>query len=125
MIQSLGFFGFLGRSHDLRQLDTALREVDLHPRLVPEAVKLALLKVVKGTPQGQDFRPAASLLAYCMLGAEGFAGANGEAAALHEEGRIERALVAGESTDAKIVLLALHAKVIQPSVVATFGLESG
>ncbi|ESR22711.1 hypothetical protein [Lutibaculum baratangense] len=120
----LGFFGFLGRSHDLRQLDAALRAFDLHPRIVPEAVKLALLRLVKDTPQGDDFRPAASLLAYCMLGPQGFAHANGEEATLEQEARIERALAAGQGTDAEIVLLALHAKVVQPSVVDLFDLRS-
>ena len=120
----LGLFGFLGRSTDLRQLDIALREFDLHPKIVPEAVKLALLKLVKDTPQGDDFRPAASLLAYCMLGPQGYAHGNGEEAALAEEARIERALMAGQGTDCEIVLLALHAKVIQPSVVELFDLSS-
>lgn len=120
----LGFFGFLGRSHDLRALDGALREADLHPRLVPEAVKLTLLRIVKGTPQGETFREPAALLAYCVIGPQGFANAHGEEATLQQEARIERALMAGQGTDAEIVLLALHAKIVQPSVVDLFDLRS-
>ena len=41
------------------------------------------------------------------------------------ERRIEAALDPGTTLDAKLVLLTLHARVIQPSVVADFGLESG
>jgi hypothetical protein len=36
---SLGLFGLFGRSLELRKFDKALRSVDLHPNLVPEAVK--------------------------------------------------------------------------------------
>ena len=48
----------------------------------------------------------------------------GEELALAVERRIEAALVSGDSFDAQLVLLTLHAKVIQPSVVERFGLES-
>jgi hypothetical protein len=40
------------------------------------------------------------------------------------ERRIEAALQFGESLDAQLVLLTLHAKVIQPSVVQAYGLET-
>jgi len=36
-----------GRSHDLRQLDQALRSVDVHPAVVPEAVKLTIVNLLK------------------------------------------------------------------------------
>lgn len=126
---SFGMFGIFGRSADLRQLDAALRALDLHPRLVPEAVKLTAVNLLKdrapgGEPAAQSYRAAAELLAYCMIGAEGFAGANDRALARAVEGRIAAALAAGTSLDAELVLLTIHAKVIQPSVVAAFGLES-
>jgi hypothetical protein len=59
-----------------------------------------------------------------MVGAEAFAGANAPELAVQVEKRIERALESGTDIDAKLVLLALHAKVIQPSVVDFFQLES-
>jgi hypothetical protein len=37
-MSSIGLFGIFGRSEDLRALDAALRAVDLHPKLVPEAI---------------------------------------------------------------------------------------
>jgi hypothetical protein len=126
---SIGFMGVFGRSCDLRELDQALRSVDLHPKMVPEAVKLtvcALLKDQAGSndPPPQAYRPAAEIVAYCMVGADVFAGANDVALALAVERRIEAALVAGDSLDAQLVLLTLHARVIQPSVVERFELES-
>lgn len=126
---SLGLFGIFGRSGDLRQLDQALRSLDLHPKLVPEAVKLTVCALLKEQVGGDDppprvYRPAAEIVAYCMIGPEGFAGANDAALALSVERRIEAAMVAGDSLDAQLVLLTLHARVIQPSVVERFALES-
>jgi len=126
---SLGFLGTFGRSSDLRQLDEALRSLDLHPKLVPEAVKLTVCALLKDhadsdDPPPQSYRPAAEIVAYCMVGPDAFAGTNAVELALAVEQRIDAALVAGDSLDAELVLLTLHARVIQPSVVARFGLES-
>lgn len=127
---SIGFLGLFGRSADLRQIDDGLRAVDLHPRLVPEAVKLTMSSLVgnaagEAEPGEAAYRRAARLVAYCMLGAEAFAAANGDEAAAAEESRIEAALLAGDGLDSALVLLTIHAKVIQPSVVAAFGLHTG
>jgi hypothetical protein len=127
---SIGFFGIFGRSAELRALDQALRAVDLHPKLVPEAVKLTAVRLLMEDAQGSEptdraYREAAEMIAYCMVGADAFAAANDEDLAESVERRIETALATGESLDAKLVLLTLHAKVIQPSVIEDFGLESG
>jgi hypothetical protein len=126
---SIGFMGVFGRSGDLRQLDQALRALDLHPKMVPEAVKLTACALLKdqtnsNDPPPESYRPAAEIIAYCMIGEGAYAGANGVEAALAVEQRIESALIAGDSFDAQLVLLTLHARVIQPSVVERFGLES-
>jgi len=126
---SIGFMGVFGRSQDLRSLDQALRSLDLHPKLVPEAVKLTVCALLKEQANGDEppphaYRPAAEIIAYCMIGPEAFAGANEVELALNVERRIEAALVAGDSLDAQLVLLTLHARVIQPGVVARFELES-
>jgi len=122
--------GIFGRSHDLRQLDQALRAVDVHPAVVPEAVKLTAVNLLKDDagdddPTPQSYRAAAEIMGYCMIGADAFAGTNGEDLAREVERRIEGALSAGEGLDAQLVLLTLHAGVIQPSVVQAYGLESG
>ena len=57
-----------------------------------------------------------------MIGAEGFAGANDVDLALRVGERIERAMEAGDSLDAQIVLVTMTARVIQPSVVERFEL---
>jgi len=126
---SFGFLGMFGRSADLRQFDQALRSVDLHPKLVPEAVKLTAVNLLKdhafgGDPAADAYPPAAALVAYCMIGAEAFAGANGAELTQQVESRIEAALAAEDSLDAQLVLLTVHAKVIQPSVVAHFSLTA-
>jgi len=127
-LSSIGLFGIFGRSSDLRQCDQALRSVDVHPRMVPEAVKLTMVRLLRDhageqEPQPPAYRPAAELVGYCMIGAEAFAGANDVTLAQQVERRIELALISGESLDAQLVLLTLHAKVIQPSVVHQFQLE--
>jgi hypothetical protein len=126
---SLGLFGIFGRSAELRELDKALRSVDLHPNLVPEAVKLTTVKLLRddatdGEPAPPSYRSAAEIIAYCMIGADAFAGANDSSLAAEVERRIEVALESGTSLDAKLVLLTLQAKVIQPSIVEFFQLES-
>ena len=125
---SLGLFGIFGRSSALREFDRSLRSVDLHPNLVPEAVKLTAVKLLKEQAAGSDpapqaYRAAVEIIAYCMIGADAFAAANGPEPAAEVERRIETALDQGTSVDAKLVLLTLHARVIQPSVVASFQLE--
>jgi hypothetical protein len=126
---SLGLFGIFGRSADLRQMDQALRSVDVHPRLVPEAVKLTAVALLKDhaigpEPAPQSYRAAAEIIAYCMIGAEAFTSANGEDLTHAVERRIEAALEKPEGLDAQLVLLTLHAKIIQPSVVHQFQIES-
>ena len=47
---SLGLFGIFGRSSNLRQLDQALHALDVHPQLVPEAIKLTVVNLLEDTP---------------------------------------------------------------------------
>ncbi len=103
--------------------------VDLHPKLVPEAVKLTAVNLLKddatnGDPAPAAYRSAAEIVGYCMIGADAFAGANGDELMHAVERRIDAALETDGSLDAQLVLLTLHAKVIQPSVVQHYGLES-
>ena len=126
---SIGFFGRFGRSASLRAFDTALRDVDLHPNLVPEAVKLTAVKMLieqtgREDPGAEAMGAAAEMIAYCLLGAETFAAANGDGLTGEVEQRIDAALASGTSLDAKLVLLTVHARIIQPSVVDDFKLET-
>src|SRR5271165_6043152 len=124
---SLGLFGVFGRSEDLRALDQALRAAGLHPALVPDAVKLAVLGVLRDArgdaPSAQDYSETAALLGYCALGRELYYETNGAAAVSVAEHRIEAALEAGEGFDASLLLLALHADLISPRVKESFQLE--
>jgi hypothetical protein len=126
---SLGFFGMFGRSSDLRQLDQALREVDLHPALVPEGVKLTIVNLMKDhwpneDPPGSAYLPLAGLFAYCVAGPGAFERTNGPERLADVEARIEAALEADDSLDAQLVLLAFHSKLVNPEVVERHGLSA-
>ncbi len=129
MLGLFGIFGLFGRSHELQRLDQALRGGGLHPRLVPEAVKLTALKLLKeavgANPSPRAYATVAELLGYCVLGAQGFTECNGPSLTEAVEARLAAALEAGDSLDARVVLLTLHASVIQSSVVERYGLEAG
>src|SRR4029453_12927964 len=56
----LGLFGRFGRSAELRELDKALRSVDLHPNLVPEAVKLTTVRLLREHAHDGDPAPPSS-----------------------------------------------------------------
>ena len=125
---SLGFLGMFGRSGDLRELDSALRGADLHPALVPEGVKLTIVNLMKDhwpdEPPPEAYRSVAQLFGYCIAGPQTFEQANGPERRLDAERRIEAALETGDSLDAQIVLMALHAKLISAEVVERFGLSA-
>ena len=126
---SLGLFGIFGRSPRLRQLDQSFRALDVHPRLVPEAVKLTIISLLEdhstgGEPAPQAYRAAAELVGYCIMGAGAFVSDDEPERLAEIERRIERALEFPSTLDAKLVLLTLHARVIQSSVIEHFQLES-
>jgi hypothetical protein len=120
-------FGLFLRSREMREFDHALRAAGLHPMLVTDAVKLTAIKLLKesGAVTPQSRSAAAALLAYCRQGADDFIQANGAALARTVEARIETAVEAGDSLDARLLLLALHAQAIDRSVVDRYGLSVG
>jgi DNA-binding NarL/FixJ family response regulator len=123
-----GFFGTsFGRSTELQTLDQALVDVGLPKRALPDAVKYAALRQLKEEMPGGKLPPAAyadaaELLGYCALGRDGFLDATDSARTQAVEARIETALQMTDSLDARLVLLTLHAGVIQASVVHAFDL---
>ncbi len=125
---SLGFLNMFGRSGALRQLDAALRGSDPHPALVPEGVKLTIVNLMKDhwpdEPPPQAYSSVAQLCSYCIAGPETFEQANGADATLDVERRIEAALETGDSLDARIVLMTLHAKLINAEVVDRYRLSA-
>lgn len=124
----LRLFSLFGRSAEQNALDDALRATGLHPLLVPEAVKLTVLRLHRRTGAAGSgaaaYGETAKLLAYCLLGHAGFLEANDTAAADLAEARVEAAVAAGESFDAKIILLALHAGLIAPDIAERFEIEA-
>jgi hypothetical protein len=122
----LRLFGLFGKSAAMNALDDALRAAGLHPLLVPEAVKITLIRQFGrngAAPQDAGFAEAAALLAYCMLGRAGFVESNGTPAADRAEQRVEAAIAAGDSPDARLILLALHAGLVAPDMADRFDVE--
>jgi hypothetical protein len=124
-----GFFALFGRSREVQRLGFALRAAGLHPALMPDAVKLTVLKLLTEEtgdkmPGEQPCAQAAELLAFCMLGPRNFTTANDPGRAGAARARLEAALEAGESLDARLVLLVLHAGVVEPNLVDRYGLHA-
>lgn len=120
-----GLLSLFGRSKDIQRLDDALRAAGLHPAVVPEAVKLTVLKLLGDRRQDpQALAEAAALLGYLMLGPDDYAAATDARACAAAEARLEAAVAAGDSLDAQLVLLTLQARLVQPAVVDRFGLEA-
>ncbi len=63
-----GFLGIFGRSYELKRLDQAVRAVGLHPLLVPDAVELTILKLLKEADRGASPAPRTYDAAAEMLG---------------------------------------------------------
>lgn len=123
----LGLFGLFGRAPEIQRLDSAVRAVGLHPRLVPDAVKIATVKLLRahgvaGPADGGTDR-AAELLAYCMIGPEEVAAATEARLAEAIGARVDAAAEAGQGLDAAIIMLTLQAGVAHPGVVERHGLE--
>lgn len=123
----LRLFDIFGRSSALRAVDDALRAAGVHPLLVPDAVKLTVNKLHStfGRAGNQDgaLPQSAQLLAYCILGHEQFAASNSDEAADRIDHRVETALDEGDTLDAKLILLALHAGLMAPEIVDRIDLE--
>lgn len=120
-------FSQWGRSRELRLLDEELRAAGLHPHLVPEAVKLTMLRLLKGAGGigRQGCGELSLLLAYCILGGGDFAETQGASVAAAMEQRLQTAIDSGDSLDAQLVLLALHAGLVDAAMVEAYGLEVG
>lgn len=124
-----GLFSLFGASAPQRRLDAALREVGVHPRLVPGAVKITVLRQIKASERDTGAHEAAcadaaQLLGYLMHGAEVFAEDNGAWARSEAEDRVAAAIGAGDSADARLILLALHAGIVTPEVIEEYQLEA-
>ena len=95
---------------------------------MPEGVKLTIVNLMNDRwpeePPPQAYALVAQLCGYCIAGPETFEQANGKEHTLEAERRIEAALEAGDSFDAQIVLMTLHAKLINAEVVERYGLSA-
>jgi len=120
----LGLFGLFGRAREIQALDAAIRAEGLHPRLVPDAVKMTVVRLVKSEGL-EDVTPAAPLLVQCIIGPEDHVDAVGPERAADVSARLDDAVETGDSLDARLVLLCMTAGIIHPDVVADHGLNLG
>ena len=126
----IGLFGIFGRAESLKALDQALREFDVHPRMVPEAVKIATVKLLQTASRAAsklrdaDYTNASELLGYAILGHDQFVASNSLGVADRVEKRLEAAIAAGDDLDANIILLALHSGIIHPEIADRFDIET-
>ena len=125
----LSVFGIRGRPKEVHRLSDALRDAGIHPALVPDSVKIAVIKLLRENDGGKiadidtSCEEAAPMVAYCMLGRDDYADVNDVAAADEVENRLRLAIDSGESLDAQLAMLTLLARVTHPDVVDTFDLE--
>ncbi|MFA7430490.1 MAG: hypothetical protein WCZ23_10070 [Rhodospirillaceae bacterium] len=121
----LGLFGLFGRAPEIQALDVAVRAVGLHPRLVPDAVKIATVKLLRahGAMGAADTARAAELLAYCMIGPDELAAATDARLAQDVGARIDAAADDGEGVDPSLIMLTVQAGVMQPQVMERHGLR--
>ena len=125
----LSVFGIRGRPKEVHRLSDALRDAGIHPALVPDSVKIAVIKLLCENDGGKiadidtSCEKAAPMVAYCMLGRDEYADVNDVAAADEVENRLRLAIDSGESLDAQLAMLTLLARVTHPDVVDTFDLE--
>ncbi|HMI95982.1 MAG TPA: hypothetical protein VK479_05670 [Micropepsaceae bacterium] len=122
-----GLFGIFGRAAELERLDLSLRAAGLHPRAVPEAVKLTTVKLLKqarggSAPDQESCAAAAALLGYCILGSQDFGAHNGAAQTEAADMRLAAACETGQGLDARLVLLTMQAGLIHPTVVERYQL---
>ena len=123
-----GIFSIFGRSQEIQRLDRALRAVGLHPALVSDAVKITITKQLKEAsggraPNERAVEAAAELVGYCALGRDAFLTENGDDWTRSVENRLVDAIEAERGMDARLVLLALHARLVHPSVVERYQLK--
>ena len=126
----LGLFNIFGRADNLKALDQALRTFDIHPRTVPEAVKLTTIRLMQRASgagyklRDADYDKAAELLSYSILGPDQFVASNTLAASVVAERRLEQAIADGDSLDAELLLLALHSGLIHSRIADQFDIET-
>lgn len=107
-------FGIFGRSQEMQNLDDALRSAGVHPRTIPDAVKITTLKQLKQAnggvrPDSRALASAADLLGYCVLGPKTYGEKYGPDRIDAVEQRLNAAIESGYGLDARLIMLMLHA----------------
>lgn len=109
----LGLFGVFGRDSRLKLLEAGLHARDLHPRLLPDGVKIAAVRLLDAVDRERRQEAladhAAELIAYAVLGPEVFPASNGQDRMAAADRRILDAIDVPDGIDAKLLSLLLLA----------------
>ena len=127
-------FGIGERQKRLELLDDGLRAVGVHPSVVDEGIKLAILKLkkqalaaagAKSGTAGEEtlLHDCAWLFGYCYLGPKDFEEAHGAELAEAWEARLGAAEHNLASGDAEVALLALTSGFADDEIAARFDVE--
>ncbi len=123
-------FALFGPSREMQNLNEALRVAGVHPRTIPDAVKITTLKQLKeanggAPPDSHAMANAADLLAYCVLGPQAYAAKNDPQRIEAVEQRLNAAVENGYGLDARLILLTLHAGLTHRELVERHQLDIG
>ena len=117
-----------GRAPAVQQLDAAFKRAGVPRGAIPDAVTLTAVRLLREShgraPSDAEADAAAALLSYCVLGRDPVLAGHGAEAVETLEQRLDRAVTEGDSLDARLVLLALHAGLLQESIRDRHGLTS-
>ena len=123
-------FGIRGRSKEVNQFDDVLRMSGLEPEVVPFALKLATIKLLKETNSEKAFSlddeviaNVAQFISYSILGPDTYKAENGPGALETIENQLKKAIELGDNLNARVMMLALLSKVIHPKVMEKFDLS--
>jgi len=123
-------FGLFGRSQEIQNLDAALRAAGVHPRTIPDAVKITTLKQLKeanggARPDSRAIASAADLLGYCVLGPQAYAEKHDRDRVDAVEERLNAAIGNEVGPDARLILLMLHAGLTHRELIERHNLDIG
>jgi|TARA_B100000530_G_scaffold128968_1_gene80579 hypothetical protein len=116
-----------GRSRRLEELSGAFRASGVHPDLIPDAVLLTIIKLLKST-YGKDISSGMSdtcdFFAYLLLGQEALKYNLQDSKVYAFEKRLESALENSSCLDYKLLALSYHSGLINPAVKKEFKISN-
>tara|TARA_B100000686_G_scaffold355057_1_gene469482 strand:- start:1129 stop:1524 length:396 start_codon:yes stop_codon:yes gene_type:complete len=108
-----------GRSRKIEELCDALRASGIHPNIVPDAILITIIKLLK-KHYGNDINPSltstASFFAYLLIGRESLDYSSENSSIANLENRLTTALNDSKGLDYELLALTYHSGLINPLV---------